>query len=180
MDAASRTYRRPIHPARRRRCVPSPCCVRLRHWRASSRSQGQPALRPARSLRRPATPEAPRPSTLTPISLLGPASAPRPVARPVSLLVGSRGADTVPELEAVATAPALAPGTLPQGPVAGLRVLAIVGAGDQRQALVQTGPNQTAVLVAGATTQRWQVLEVRREGIVLRVNGRAQLLPIGL
>jgi hypothetical protein len=58
--------------------------------------------------------------------------------------------------------------------------LAIVGAGDQRQALVQTGPNQTAVLVAGATTQRWQVLEVRREGIVLRVNGRAQLLPIGL
>jgi len=102
------------------------------------------------------------------------------VARPVSLLVGSRGADTVPELEAVATAPALAPDTLPQGPVAGLRVLAIVGTGDQRQALVQTGPNQTAVLVAGATTQRWQVLEVRREGIVLRVNGRAQLLPIGL
>ncbi|MDA0187207.1 MAG: hypothetical protein O3C59_06990 [Proteobacteria bacterium] len=153
---------------------------------ASALARIVPQPRPARPAPSPilapalATPEPPRPSTLTPISLLGPASAPRPVARPVSLLVGSRDTDTVPELEAVATAPALAPDTLPQGPVAGLRVLAIVGTGDQRQALVQTGPNQTAVLVAGATTQRWQVLEVRREGIVLRVNGRAQLLPIGL
>lgn len=126
-------------------------------------------------------PEPVAPSTPARVSVLGPASAPRPQIRPVSLLAGTRGESATPASPTrVADAPALAPDMLPQGPVAGLRVLAIVGTGDQRQALVQTGPNQTAVLVAGAATQRWRVLEVRREGIVLSVNGRQQLLPIGL
>ncbi|WP_439139929.1 hypothetical protein [Roseicyclus sp.] len=157
----------------------------LRPTSALARIAPQP--RPARpapvtiSAPAPVAPEPTTPSTLARVSVLGPASAPRPQLRPVSLMAGTRSATAAPVAPTtVANAPALAPDTLPQGPVAGLRVLAIVGTGDQRQALVQTGPNQTAVLVAGATTQRWQVLEVRREGIVLSVNGRQQLLPIGL
>lgn len=135
-----------------------------------------PALAPPASLQ-PGGPI----DAVRPVSLLGPAIAPRPVARPTALVAGLEAEG--PSLAATGappTAPELQPEILPQGPVPGLRVLAIVGSGDQRQALVQTGPNQTAVLVAGAATRRWQVLEVRREGIVLRVNGRAQLLPIGL
>lgn len=135
----------------------------------------------------PIVPEQAAPTALTPtdavdtISRLDPSTAPRPVARPVALVAGLEPErPEFAQATALPTAPELQPDTLPQGPVPGLRVLAIVGSGDQRQALVQTGPNQTAVLVAGATTRRWQVLEVRREGIVLRVNGRAQLLPIGL
>lgn len=107
----------------------------------------------------------------------GPTSAPRPVARPVALMAGTGGRNASP---AALDPVAIATDPLPQGPVAGLRVLAIVGTGDQRQALVQTGPNQTAVLVAGAATRRWRVLEVRRDGIVLSLDGRTQLLPIGL
>lgn len=143
--------------------------------RPTARREDQPSL----------VTRAPAISPLETARLLGPAQAPRPIVRP---------SPSAPAAESVAAAPtvdlpvatnlaeaALTPEVnIAQGPVPGLRVLAIVGSGADRQALVQTGPNQTAVLVAGSATRRWRVLEVRRDGIVLDINGRQRLLPIGL
>ena len=118
-------------------------------------------------------------------SLLGPERTPRPLARPASFPTQARTAPTPELVAALATVPvpetqAVAPTLISQGSVPGLRVLAIIGSDQQRQALVQTGPNQTAVLVAGSATTRWQVVEVRRDGVVLSINGQQRLLPIGL
>lgn len=107
----------------------------------------------------------------------------RPVARPASLQAGTGIPAPVPAVTlASETAPAAQPPAArleviaPDGP-SGLEVLAIVGTGTARQALVRTGPSQTAVLVAGASLASWQVVEVRRDGVVLTRAGREGFLP---
>lgn len=142
---------------------------------AISRTQDQAAVMTrARSI--PAVPTA---------SLLGPERAPRPLERPVAipapvLLVPTPERVAAPSAEPLPERQDALPQVIARASVPGFRVLAIIGSDQQRQALVQTGPNQTAVLVAGSTTRRWQVIEVRRDGVVLSINGQQRLLPIGL
>ncbi|MDG3040183.1 hypothetical protein [Roseicyclus marinus] len=107
----------------------------------------------------------------------------RPVARPATLQAGNTIPSPVPAVTlASAPAPAAEPPTArleviaPNGP-SSLEVLAIVGTGTARQALVRTGPSQTAVLVPGARLASWQVVEVRRNGVVLTRAGNEGFLP---
>lgn len=182
-------------PAAQERVLPAAVSLNARAPLAPPSLQGvAPQPRPI-ALARAALPQAPQPPA--PLLLeraatagLGPVRAPRPLVRPSTLdaevqtaRVETARATTPAALSAPAATPPVAEPTLddiPRGSVPGLRVLAIVGSGDQRQALVETGRNQTAVLAAGASTRRWQVIEVRREGVVLWIDGGQRLLPIGL
>ncbi len=112
------------------------------------------------------------PAAHSPTTALGPQSTRRPIARPAAFLSG-RSALTPAAPQATATVD-------PQGPVPGLRLVAIVETEGERQAIVQIGPNRRARVVAGSAAQNWQVMEIRADGLVLRVDGQAQLLPIGL
>lgn len=160
-----------------------------------SASQTQPPvvlIRPAQTLARvvpqprparPATAQAETPLrvtgepdvpvTISPTTALGPQSTRRPIARPVAFLSERRSAPTPAAPQATASAD-------PQGPVPGLRLVAIVETEGERQAIVQIGPNRRARVVAGSAAQNWQVVEIRADGLVLRVDGQAQLVPIGL
>lgn len=88
---------------------------------------------------------------------------PRPVARQLAQRPASASS---PE---TAPAPANA---------AGLRVLAIVGTGQGRQALVQIGANRTTVFVAGERTPLGRVVEVRSDGVLLRAESGDILLTL--
>ena len=138
-----------------------------------------PALPPAARVR-PALAQTPlsvavepgAPATSSPTATLGPQSTRRPIARPAAFLSGrSAPSPAAPQTTASAD---------PQGPVPGLRLVAIVETEGERQAIVQIGPNRRALVVAGSATQNWQVMEIRADGLVLRVDGQAQLVPIGL
>jgi hypothetical protein len=78
------------------------------------------------------------------------------------------------------TAPAEPVGTqamvVAQGQVPGIRVLAIVGSDQQRQALVRIGATRTEIVVAGSTISAGLVREIRRDGIVLSTGGQDILL----
>ena len=138
------------------------------------------ALPPA-ALLRPAQAQTPlsvavepgAPAARSPTTALGPQSTRRPIARPVAFLSERRSAPTPAAPQATATADI-------QGPVSGLRLVAIVETEGERQAIVQIGPNRRARVVAGSAAQNWQVVEIRADGLVLRVDGQAQLVPIGL
>lgn len=126
----------------------------------------RPPVRPA-ALSRPPEPAAPTP----PGSVARTAVVPVPVARPQQLLapIATEVEPTpIPSIEVV-----------PPGGASGLRVLAIVGADTQRQALVQTGQNQTTVLSTGTNLGSWWVVEVRRDGVVMANGDRQRFLPFG-
>ena len=112
----------------------------------------------------------------------------RPMQRPVQRPTVPQGGDTMraaamPDVTLTAAPAPESPRPAtrleviaPDGP-SGLEVLAIVGTGTGRQALVRTGPSQTTVLVPGSNLASWRVVEVRRDGVVLTRAGTDGFLP---